>query len=88
MSNENVIISSHMSTFGTMDICSNASSPLAAPVTSNHEVPRSVTINCNYSNYRPYIDLVEDPFNFLQSSEINRNEDILDNLLDICVRDY
>lgn len=85
MSSENVIISSHMSTFDTIDVCSE---PLVVPVISNPEIPRSVTINCNYSNYRPCMDLIEDPFSFLQSSEVNRNEDILDNLLDICVRDY
>lgn len=83
MSSENVIISSHMS----MDTSSEATSPLA-PVTSNPEIPRSVTINCNYSNYRPYMDMADDPFNYLQSTEINRSEDILDNLLDVCVRDY
>lgn len=76
-----------MSTYGSVDTSSEATSPLA-PVTSNPEIPRSVSINCNYSNYRPYMDMNDDPFNYLQSLEINRSEDILDNLLDVCVRDY
>lgn len=76
-----------MSTYGSVDTSSEETSPLA-PVTTNPEIPRSLSINCNYSNYRPYMDITDDPFNYLQSTEINRSEDILDNLLDVCVRDY
>ncbi|XP_064537678.1 uncharacterized protein LOC135427886 [Drosophila montana] len=74
---ENVIISSHK-----MD--ANKDAPVEIPIPIPMPIPSSFTINCDYSNFRPF----DEPFSYLQSSEINRNEDILDNLLDVCVRDY
>ena len=39
-------------------------------------------------NYRPYIDGIDEAFQYLRSIDNTRNEDILDNLLDISVSDY
>ncbi|KAM7341281.1 uncharacterized protein ACRADG_012215 isoform 1-T5 [Cochliomyia hominivorax] len=39
-------------------------------------------------NFRPYIDGIDEAFQYLRSIDNTRNEDILDNLLDISVSDY
>ncbi|ACY70520.1 uncharacterized protein [Drosophila virilis] len=78
---ENVTISSHK-----MD--ANRDANVALIASSEMPIPGSFTINYDYSNFRPFMDSVDESFGYLQSSEINRNEDILDNLLDVCVRDY
>ncbi|KNC31875.1 hypothetical protein FF38_01380 [Lucilia cuprina] len=39
-------------------------------------------------NFRPYIDGIDEAFQYLRSIDNTRNEDILDNLLDITVSDY
>ncbi|TDG38511.1 hypothetical protein AWZ03_015067 [Drosophila navojoa] len=61
---------------------------LIAPTTSNSEITSSVTINYDCSNFRPYIDCIDESYNYLHSNELNRNDDILDNLLDVCPREY
>lgn len=88
MSSENIIVSSHMSTM--LDVSKDADIALVTPsvLGSSPELPSSLANNCDYSNFRAYIDGVDESFNYLHSTEINRNEDILDNLLDVCVRDY
>jgi len=86
MSSENIVISSHMST--VLDVNKDADIALVTPVVSSPELPSSLANNCDYSNFRAYIDGVDESFNYLHSSEMNQNEDILDNLLDVCVRDY
>ncbi|XP_023165574.2 hepatocyte nuclear factor 3-beta [Drosophila hydei] len=80
---ENIIISSHK-----MDSNKETNLALITPIPSNTEIPSSFTINCDYPNFRPYMDCIDEPYNYLHSNELNRNEDILDNLLDVCVRDY
>ncbi|XP_017853537.1 uncharacterized protein LOC108607354 isoform X2 [Drosophila busckii] len=87
LASENVIISSNKST----DVHATSVHMNASDIT-RPEVPSSLTINCDYSNFRPYMDGldigIEEPFDYLHNNEISRNEDILDNLLDVCVRDY
>ncbi|KAH8376054.1 hypothetical protein KR093_011340 [Drosophila rubida] len=78
---ENVIISSHM----PMDI--NKDTP-TIPVISAPEIPNVLSTSCDLSSFRTCIDGEDESFNFINSSEINRNDDILYNLLDVCVRDY
>ncbi|XP_030379673.1 uncharacterized protein LOC115627918 [Scaptodrosophila lebanonensis] len=100
---ENIVISSHMSTVlasvtDDMDANMDVDGALIAPAVSSSELlsgsetfpisAGSLTINCDYANFRPYMDGIDEPFQYLHSTEINRNEDILDNLLDVCVRDY
>ncbi|KAL7726757.1 hypothetical protein ACLKA6_001481 [Drosophila palustris] len=56
---------------------------LVTPAVSSPELlPSSLAHNW------AYIDGVDESFGYLHSTEINRSEDILDNLLDVCVRDY
>lgn len=86
MSNENVVISSCMST--VLDVNKDADVALLTPAVSSSEIPSSLANNYDYSNFRSYIDGVDESFNYLNNTEISRNEDILDNLLDVCVRDY
>ncbi|EDW10956.1 uncharacterized protein LOC6585841 isoform X2 [Drosophila mojavensis] len=80
---ENVIISSNK-----MDSNKESNIALVAPITSNSEITSNVPINYDCSNFRPYIDCIDESYNYLHSNELNRNEDILDNLLDDCARDY
>ncbi|XP_020809943.1 forkhead box protein J1-A [Drosophila serrata] len=49
----------------------------------------NITVNYDYSNFRPLIDSLDDQFHYLQNSgEYSRNDDILDNILDVCVNHY
>ncbi|XP_023035694.1 uncharacterized protein LOC6651165 [Drosophila willistoni] len=51
--------------------------------------PSNITINCDYTNFRPFMDSIDEPFHYLHSgAEINRADEILDNLLDVCVTHY
>ncbi|XP_060661067.1 forkhead box protein N4 isoform X2 [Drosophila nasuta] len=80
---ENVIISSQMS--AVLDV--NKDSTIT-PAISLPEISNVLPTNCDYSSFRSYINGEDDSFNYIHSTELNRNEDILSNLLDLCVRDF
>ncbi|XP_065723463.1 uncharacterized protein [Drosophila suzukii] len=51
--------------------------------------PCNIRISYDYTNFRPLVDSIDEQFHYLHnSSEYSRNDDILDNLLDVCVRHY
>ncbi|XP_062137651.1 uncharacterized protein LOC133846957 [Drosophila sulfurigaster albostrigata] len=80
---ENVIISSHMS--AVRDVNKDS---MITPAISLPEISNALPTNCDYSSFRSYINGEDDSFNYIHSTELNRNEDILSNLLDLCVRDF
>ncbi|KAH8349023.1 hypothetical protein KR084_000231 [Drosophila pseudotakahashii] len=51
--------------------------------------PCNITINYDYTNFRPLVDSIDEQFHYLtNSAEYSRNDDTLDNLLDVCVTHY
>ncbi|XP_037723195.1 uncharacterized protein LOC119555650 [Drosophila subpulchrella] len=51
--------------------------------------PCNIRISYDYTNFRPLVDSIDEQFHYLHNrSEFSRNDDILDNLLDVCVRHY
>ncbi|XP_016950533.1 uncharacterized protein LOC108024896 isoform X5 [Drosophila biarmipes] len=51
--------------------------------------PCNIRVNYDYTNFRPLVDSIDEQFHYLHnSSEYSRNDDILDNLLNVCVTHY
>ncbi|EDW53713.1 forkhead box protein J1-B [Drosophila sechellia] len=49
----------------------------------------NITINYDYTNFQPIVDSIAEQFQCLHdSAEYDRNDDILENLLDVCVTHY
>ncbi|XP_037954217.1 fork head protein homolog 2-like [Teleopsis dalmanni] len=83
MLRSNVIVeqANHPS-FGTL-------SSLASSKTSTNEaIPHMEYSTVISDSFRPYIDGIEEAFQYLRSIDNSNREDILDNLLDISVSDY
>ncbi|XP_070143732.1 uncharacterized protein [Drosophila kikkawai] len=56
---------------------------LSTTIISSPSHPCNITVNYDYSNFRPLMDSIDDQFHYLQNSG-----DILDNLLDVCGTHY
>ncbi|EDW36516.1 GL18393 [Drosophila persimilis] len=92
--NESVNITSNMtpvlaSTSANLNVLEEQDGTLITSAISSPVHPSSITINYDYTNFRPLMDSIDEPFHYLHSTaEFGRSDDILDNLLDVCVTHY
>lgn len=62
---------------------------MSSDIISSPSHPCNITVNYDYASFRPLIDSLDEQFHYLQNSgEYSRHDEILDNLLDVCVTHY
>ncbi|XP_022217456.1 forkhead box protein K1 isoform X2 [Drosophila obscura] len=92
--NESVNIASNItpvlaSTSANLDVHEELDGTLITSDICSPVHPSSITINYDYTNFRPLMDSIDEPFHYLPiTAEFGRSDDILDNLLDVCVTHY
>ncbi|SPP89066.1 uncharacterized protein LOC117590603 isoform X2 [Drosophila guanche] len=84
LNNTNFMTPVLASTSANLDVHEEQDGTLITSAICSPVHPSNITINYDYTNFRPLMDSIDEPFHYLQSTaEFGRSDDMLDNLLDV-----